>query len=110
LYYKGYYESLFFAIVSITYFPRRSLQYKSVIAAKKALILVKGAFKLPHSDSVSAGYLDVWWVIHDGGLLLLIPHLLTLHRVCHIYSIAACEKTFFVSLLIVLSVPDLEAL
>ena len=84
-----------FAIVSITHFPGCCLQYKSVIAAKKALILVKGAFKLPHSDSVSAGYLDVWWVIHDGGLLLLIPHLLTLHRVCHIYSsIAACENTF----------------
>lgn len=35
-------------------------------------------------NAVSAGprkgTIDVWWVVHDGGLLLLLPYLLTLHK------------------------------
>lgn len=27
------------------------------------------------------GNIDIWWVVQEGGLLLLIPHLLSLHRV-----------------------------
>ena len=28
-----------------------------------------------------SGTIDIWWIVHDGGLLLLIPHLLTLDKV-----------------------------
>jgi hypothetical protein len=26
------------------------------------------------------GFVDVWWVVHDGGLLLMIAHLLLRHK------------------------------
>lgn len=26
------------------------------------------------------GYIDVWWIVHDGGLLMLLPFLLKQHR------------------------------
>ena len=26
------------------------------------------------------GYIDVWWIVHDGGLLMLIPFLLKQYR------------------------------
>jgi hypothetical protein len=26
------------------------------------------------------GYLDVWWVVHDGGMLMLLPFLLRQHK------------------------------
>jgi hypothetical protein len=73
--------------------------YKAAIAAKKALIVVKGASRLPKTEITAPdpaqspsrsingteegndcrSTIDVWWVMYDGGLLMLIPHLLTLH-------------------------------
>ena len=35
----------------------------------------------PSNDEPQTGYVDVWWVKHDGGLLLLLSHLLQKHRV-----------------------------
>ena len=26
------------------------------------------------------GYIDIWWIVHDGGLLMLLPFLLKQHR------------------------------
>jgi hypothetical protein len=70
-------------------------RYKAVISSKKALIVVKSAHKLrrnevlvnsPRGDDMKTApsseinsHIDVWWVMHDGGLLMLLPHLLTLH-------------------------------
>lgn len=31
------------------------------------------------SNSVQ-GYIDIWWIVHDGGLLMLLPFLLKQHR------------------------------
>ena len=33
-------------------------------------------------DSISqiSGFIDVWWIVHDGGLLMLLPFLLRQHR------------------------------
>ena len=36
---------------------------------------------LPTPRAPQGGYIDVWWIKHDGGLLLLISHLLQKHRV-----------------------------
>ena len=27
-----------------------------------------------------SGFIDVWWIVHDGGLLMLLPFLLRQHR------------------------------
>ena len=35
----------------------------------------------PANDEPQTGFIDVWWIKHDGGLLLLISHLLQKHRV-----------------------------
>jgi hypothetical protein len=41
----------------------------------------------PTNHEPQAGYIDVWWIKHDGGLLLLITHMLKKHKVwrhCHV--------------------------
>ena len=39
------------------------------------------AIPAPAALSVMEGTIDVWWIVHDGGLLLLIPFLMMKHRV-----------------------------
>ncbi len=56
-------------------------RYKTVTASKKALIVVKGAGKLPNNQARLEGNVDIYWVVHDGGLLLLLPYLLSLNKV-----------------------------
>lgn len=34
-----------------------------------------------NQERLSAGHIDVWWVVHDGGLLMLLPFLLRQHKV-----------------------------
>lgn len=49
---------------------------------EKAVVLMKGKTHFPAPDEIQdQGYIDIWWIIHDGGLLLLIAHLLQKHRV-----------------------------
>ncbi|KDO20644.1 hypothetical protein SPRG_13397 [Saprolegnia parasitica CBS 223.65] len=52
-----------------------------IINCKKALLLAKGLASFPSNDDSRRGTVDIWWVLHDGGLLLLIPYLLRLHFV-----------------------------
>lgn len=48
----------------------------------KAIFLLKGGTSLPCVlDRVKSTTIDVWWVVHDGGLLLLVPFLLSQHKV-----------------------------
>ena len=49
-------------------------------AAEKAVLLCLDPHAFPGSDERVSGYVDVWWVVHDGGLLLMIAHLLLRHR------------------------------
>ena len=42
------------------------------------------------------GYIDIWWIVHDGGLLMLLPFLLKQHKTwkkCHmrIFTVAQAE-------------------
>jgi len=39
-------------------------------------ILVKGAYAWPESHTMLTQPIDVWWVVHDGGLLLLLSVIL----------------------------------
>lgn len=47
----------------------------------KALIIFKGDESYPRLTKVSQAFIDIWWVVHDGGLLLLLPYLLTMNKV-----------------------------
>lgn len=33
-------------------------------------------------ERFSEGSIDVWWIVHDGGMLMLLPFLLRHHKVC----------------------------
>jgi len=49
-------------------------------AAEKAVLLCVDPEAFPKSEDKLTGFVDVWWVVHDGGLLLMIAHLLLRHR------------------------------
>ena len=50
-------------------------------AAEKAVLLCLGLESFPDPVTpVESGFVDVWWVVHDGGLLLMIAHLLLRHK------------------------------
>ena len=49
---------------------------------KIALLMFKGSEFFPRSDVlVTTGRIDVWWIVHDGGLLLLLPYIMSKHMV-----------------------------
>ncbi|XP_055692183.1 solute carrier family 12 member 4 isoform X4 [Lutzomyia longipalpis] len=48
--------------------------------AKMALIIPKGINFFPESTEKIYGNIDIWWIVHDGGLLMLLPFLLKQHR------------------------------
>lgn len=45
------------------------------------LLVPKGLSLFPEPSHRLSGTIDVWWIIHDGGLLLLLPFLLKQHKV-----------------------------
>jgi len=52
-------------------------------ANESALIITKGIDEWPCNSKTDAqsGTIDLWWIIHDGGLLLLIVFLLRKHKI-----------------------------
>lgn len=66
-------------------------------AAHLALLVPKNISLFPtNSEPCTDGYIDIWWIVHDGGMLMLLPFLLRQHKVffcvfkrlSHIESIA----------------------
>lgn len=53
---------------------------KTVSASRMALIVPKGINFFPDSTEKIVGNIDIWWIVHDGGLLMLVPFLLKQHR------------------------------
>lgn len=51
---------------------------KGLMNMKKAIVLFKGDDRYPHERKPvqNGAVIDIWWVVHDGGLLLLLPYLL----------------------------------
>lgn len=45
------------------------------------LIVPKGLNCFPDINDRATGTIDVWWIIHDGGLLIILPFLLKQHKV-----------------------------
>lgn len=66
-------------------------KYKSVFitelvrettAASKALLVPKNISAFPsNGERFTEGHIDVWWIVHDGGMLMLLPFLLRQHKV-----------------------------
>merc|ERR1740121_1051235 len=58
---------------------------KTALAEDKAVMAIRGLGNLP--SAVCEGTIDIWWMIHDGGFLILLSWLLVQHRIwrkCHL--------------------------
>ncbi|XP_037946069.1 solute carrier family 12 member 6 isoform X1 [Teleopsis dalmanni] len=53
---------------------------RTVGACHMALLVPKGINFFPESNHKIGGNIDIWWIVHDGGLLMLLPFLLKQHR------------------------------
>mmetsp|Transcript_40242 Transcript_40242/g.93196 ORF Transcript_40242/g.93196 Transcript_40242/m.93196 type:complete len:1057 (+) Transcript_40242:94-3264(+) len=69
--------------------PSKAHEFVNVVsvalAAEKSVLAVKGLKSMPVSSVV--GTIDVWWMIHDGGFLILLSWLMLQHKIwrqCHI--------------------------
>uniref|UniRef100_A0A3Q1K722 Solute carrier family 12 member 7b n=1 Tax=Anabas testudineus TaxID=64144 RepID=A0A3Q1K722_ANATE len=55
---------------------------RTTTAAHQALLVAKNVDSFPtNQDRLGEGTIDVWWVVHDGGMLMLLPFLLRQHKV-----------------------------
>lgn len=56
---------------------------RETTAANQALLVAKNIDNFPdNQERLKGGTIDVWWIVHDGGLLMLLPFLLSQHKVC----------------------------
>ncbi|XP_055507248.1 solute carrier family 12 member 7-like isoform X2 [Leucoraja erinacea] len=55
---------------------------RETTAAHQALLVTKNIDNFPtNQERFAGGTIDVWWIVHDGGLLMLLPFLLSQHKV-----------------------------
>ncbi|KAJ8272774.1 hypothetical protein GJAV_G00093280 [Gymnothorax javanicus] len=55
---------------------------RETTAAHQALLVAKNIDSFPpNQERLGEGTIDVWWIVHDGGLLMLLPFLLRQHKV-----------------------------
>lgn len=56
---------------------------RETTSAHQALLVAKNIDRFPdNQERLKEGTIDVWWIVHDGGLLMLLPFLLMQHKVC----------------------------
>merc|ERR1719228_2582232 len=53
---------------------------RNAASGKMALLVPKGIQRYPDTGDTVKGVIDIWWIVHDGGLLMLLPFLLKQHR------------------------------
>ncbi|KAI5644992.1 amino acid permease domain-containing protein [Phthorimaea operculella] len=53
---------------------------RAVTTARMAMLVPKGINFFPDSTEKISGNIDIWWIVHDGGMLMLLPFLLKQHR------------------------------
>lgn len=69
--------------------PQYNQQFRNFIevvrettAASLALLVPKNISSYPsNGERFTEGHIDVWWIVHDGGMLMLLPFLLRQHKV-----------------------------
>nr|XP_037841194.1 solute carrier family 12 member 7 isoform X1 [Chlorocebus sabaeus] len=55
---------------------------RDTTTAHQALLVAKNVDSFPQNqERFSGGCIDVWWIVHDGGMLMLLPFLLRQHKV-----------------------------
>ncbi|XP_012669511.1 solute carrier family 12 member 7-like, partial [Otolemur garnettii] len=55
---------------------------RDTTAAQQALLVAKNVDLFPQNqERFGGGSIDVWWIVHDGGMLMLLPFLLRQHKV-----------------------------
>ncbi|KAI1892441.1 hypothetical protein AGOR_G00133380 [Albula goreensis] len=55
---------------------------RETTAAHLALLVPKNISAYPsNGERFTEGHIDVWWIVHDGGMLMLLPFLLRQHKV-----------------------------
>uniref|UniRef100_A0A8B9RER3 Solute carrier family 12 member 5a n=1 Tax=Astyanax mexicanus TaxID=7994 RepID=A0A8B9RER3_ASTMX len=55
---------------------------RETTAASKALLVPKNIAAFPsNGERFTEGHIDVWWIVHDGGMLMLLPFLLRQNKV-----------------------------
>ncbi|XP_034162772.2 solute carrier family 12 member 5b isoform X2 [Pangasianodon hypophthalmus] len=55
---------------------------RETTAAHLALLVPKNIAAYPsNGERFTEGHIDVWWIVHDGGMLMLLPFLLRQHKV-----------------------------
>ncbi|XP_058893728.1 solute carrier family 12 member 5 isoform X4 [Kogia breviceps] len=55
---------------------------RETTAGHLALLVTKNVSMFPgNAERFSEGSIDVWWIVHDGGMLMLLPFLLRHHKV-----------------------------
>uniref|UniRef100_UPI0037E96654 solute carrier family 12 member 7-like isoform X2 n=1 Tax=Semicossyphus pulcher TaxID=241346 RepID=UPI0037E96654 len=55
---------------------------RETTSAHQALMVAKNIDHFPsNQERLKEGNIDVWWIVHDGGLLMLLPFLLSQHKV-----------------------------
>jgi len=69
---------------------------KIASALNQAVIVPKNIMHFPVKGERLQGTIDVWWIVHDGGLLMLLPWLLRQHKVwkqckIRIFTVAQLE-------------------
>jgi len=76
--------------------PQRAHDFVQVLntalAKEKAVLAVKGLQRMP--TNVVHGTIDIWWMIHDGGFMILMCWLLMNHRIwrnCHLRVFTVTE-------------------
>ena len=66
---------------------------------EQVALVVKHLENFPSCNEEITGYLDIWWIIHDGGLLMLLAYLLNTHRyACFFSSLFVCVWMYCVHL------------
>ncbi|XP_077977360.1 solute carrier family 12 member 4-like [Glandiceps talaboti] len=53
----------------------------SIKHAEMSVLVPKGINVFPDNKERLTGTIDVWWILHDGGMLVLLPFLLKQHKV-----------------------------
>jgi len=69
---------------------------KTVALNRNALLIPRGIDNWPETGDKMGGNIDVWWIVHDGGLLMLIPFLLKQHKTwknCHLRIFTVAEMS-----------------
>jgi potassium/chloride transporter 4/5/6 len=69
---------------------------RNAAAAHLAVLVTKGIAMFPDSKERLYGTVDVWWIVHDGGMLVLLPFLLRQSKVwkkckLRIFTVAQME-------------------